>query len=357
MDRQPIILRTYSELEKWVKDFKTNPKAHCVCIFGNAGLGKTETIKAELGEWEGTNFVEGAKLIKGKLTPFILWGYIIEAKDRLIQFDDTREILKNAENVNLLMQLTEHKKTKRVQYNSKSAGDTKEILTTSRCIICINRIDDDNKDLEPMFSRAICLEFKPTKQETHDYVGTWFLGSTSGGSGMARRQDVYDTAGKMLTECPRLDVRDYNKALSAYNLKKPAEFFRETWTKDRYAHAALQIKNHIPKLSKKDAVAAFEKMCGGSPAQLYREKAALQDDEEGKATGNIDLATALAQLANKGDRRQPEERDQWRKLERSADTLARTVAGLKKPNQPERFLAPLDRIIKIVADAKKIVKG
>jgi len=272
--RHHFTVRTYPELREWAAKFARDPNLHSLVIFGTPGTGKTETF---------TRALEHDYLIpiKGRLTPFQLFRLIKEHLNALFLFDDTRRILKDFECVNLLMALGEHKTPKAIQWNtstlikakSKAANghdsedDPNTAITTSRIVIIINKVDEQNEDLEPLFSRSVVIRFAPSKLDVHQYVGEWFPKD-------GKSEEIYEYIGSKLPIIPVADVRDYTKSLTLYDMNW-REQLNEAWTGDEYLSGALQVINDPNVAPGKHQVDRFAELCGGSRAQFFRLKSKL----------------------------------------------------------------------------------
>jgi len=267
--RYHYTIQTYDDLRQWATKFAEDANLHCLVIFGWPGSGKTDRLTRALED-------KYVITIKGRLTAFQLFCKLKEYKDALFLFDDTRRILKDFECVNLLMALGEHKMPKVIQWNTstlpmkaqQAADDAddnpNEVITRSRIVLIINRVDEENEDLEPLFSRSVCLRFAPSKEAVHAYVGEWFPRDV-------RSQDIYDYIGRNLAAIPIADVRDYTKAYTCYDMDW-RELLHQSWSADEYLTTALAVVNDSTIPVGRAQVDAFVERCGGSRAQFFRLK-------------------------------------------------------------------------------------
>lgn len=263
-------VQTYTELRQWAHKFAKDPQLHSLVVFGSAGVGKSETFMRALVD-------EYVIPIKGRLSAFQLYRLIAQYPDALFLLDDTRRILKDFECVNLLMALSEHTTPKIVQWNTSTLvkrqvdddadHNPNKVVTRSRIAIIVNRFDEGNEDLEPLISRSIVIQFAPSKEEVHRYVGEWFPQGD-------REREIYEYIGSKLGMIPVADVRDYTKSLTVYNMKWK-ERLHESWTGDEYMTAALQVINDLSIPLGKAQVQKFFELCGGSRAQFFRLKRVL----------------------------------------------------------------------------------
>ena len=267
--RHHYTVKTYAELRSWAVKFASDNQLHSLVIFGTPGTGKTETF---------TRALEDAYLVpvKGRLTAFQLFQMVKANLDALFLFDDTRRILKDFECINLLMALGEHKSPKVVQWNTSTLtkkqhkdddDNPNEAITNSRIVLVINKVEEDNEDLEPLFSRSVVIRFAPSKEEVHQYVAEWFPKNKSS-------REIYEYIGKHLALIPVGDVRDYTKSLTIYDMNWK-EQLHEAWTGDEYLSAALKVVNDPTVLPGKPLGDAFARLCGGSRAQFFRLKRLL----------------------------------------------------------------------------------
>lgn len=276
--RYHYTVRTYAEFRQWAEKFARDEQMHGLVVFGWPGSGKSQTFTRKLAD-------RYLVTVKGRLTAFQLFRKLKKDPDALFLFDDTRRILSDGECVNLLMALTEHQMPKVVQWNtstlskkaygSKSSEEDSEdddpnlLVTTTRIVLVINKLDEEDEDLEPLFSRCVVLRFLPSKEEVHRYVGEWFLDPTDD-----RTHEIYNYIGGKLPIIPVADVRDYTKSLANYEMGWQ-KLLHEAWTGDEYLTAALQVINDETIPPGKAQVERFGQLCGGSRAQFFRLKRKL----------------------------------------------------------------------------------
>jgi hypothetical protein len=130
---------------------------NCLFIFGEGGIGKTETILRTLEEEKIR-----AVYLNGVVTPLELYNMLYEHNGQLIVFDDIEGVLDNHRAVSFLKAATYGYKDKRVlcyPTNSHLLRAPESFEFTGRIILCMNRFPS-NPDLESLYKRTIHFELK-----------------------------------------------------------------------------------------------------------------------------------------------------------------------------------------------------
>lgn len=203
-------------LQEYVKMI-ANGYVNCLFVFGEGGIGKTETILRTLEE-EKTETV----YLNGVVTPLELYNMLYEHNDKLIVFDDIEGVLDNHRAVSFLKAATYGYKDKRIlcyPTNSHLLRAPESFEFTGRIILCMNRFPQ-NPDLESLYKRTIHYELKLKLSEKIElFKGIAHMDYK--GLTLAERQEVCDfLISRMSVATKDVCLRDLFRSYSIYQYDK-----------------------------------------------------------------------------------------------------------------------------------------
>lgn len=156
-----------------------------------------------------------AKIIKGVASPVEIYKSLYLYRDKLIVIDDVDKALTQPEMVSLLKAVCNRQRDGRpnlVEWRKQNTvmereGIKKSFYTTSHVCIIANQLPPLDPDLEGMLSRGMLVEFDPSVEEVHRFVGDWW--------DMKRHGDVYGWVGERLGLVPYPNIRWYTMGVDA----------------------------------------------------------------------------------------------------------------------------------------------
>lgn len=225
-------LDKYAQLEEVLRNF-ADGKLSFVVILGKPGLSKGESTKKAL---QG----KAARIIKGDHSHPNLYCTLYEYQDKPIVFDDTDKLMDQAWFQELLKNLTETNKYKKLEYNKKSPilieTETPVYFhTTSPVLLIMNWWDTDNALCTALESRAEFFVFKPDWYECYKAWASWF-----------DDQEIYDYIHDNLEILRQPDARLLVNALT----RKKAGMTQLTWKKLIDDHIDDQVGQEVRRLLK-----------------------------------------------------------------------------------------------------------
>ena len=166
---KPIKVTTYNELYKFVENTRDRNIGFLV-IVSRGGLGKSQIIKKN-------TYKEGTLIFKGHATPLSIYMSIYKHKNKLVVFDDVDELTRNKTTVSLLKQICDTDPEKTLYYSSTATYEGMKIPPSFTCrnnvILITNDLKGSNKNLDAVWTRAVIVEFEPTKQEIMGMLKEW----------------------------------------------------------------------------------------------------------------------------------------------------------------------------------------
>jgi len=258
-------LTTYVELEEVLRNF-ADGKISFAVILGKPGLSKGESTKKAL---QG----KAARIIKGDHSHPNLYCTLYEHQDQPIVFDDTDKLMDQSWFQELLKNLTETNKFKKLEYNKKSPilieTETPVFYwTKSPVLLIMNWWDTDNALCTALESRAEFFVFEPDWYECYQAWASWF-----------DDQEIYDYIHANLEILKLPDARLLVKARN----RKQAGMQQVSWKQLIDDHIDDQVGQEVRRLlkSKKFAsnnarAAEFVKLGLGDRATFYRRMKEIQ---------------------------------------------------------------------------------
>lgn len=156
-----MLVRDYKTLCSYAKAFAEG-HISLLIVKGEGGLGKTYTIQQVMKEQQHVMF-------NGHATPLSIYLRLFGHPTERVIFDDVDSLLANKVTVSILKQLCESNKIKTIRYDStvriNKQAIPKEIrCTNNTCLLC-NDMKKFGKNMKALLTRAVYLEFVPTKEE------------------------------------------------------------------------------------------------------------------------------------------------------------------------------------------------
>lgn len=205
-------LSSYADLKRRLEAFATGDYP-LIIVFGRSGTSKTSL--AELVLPEGT-----AHWIQGDVTEARFFEELRDNVDTPIVIDDRDDLHKDRGLIRLLKQLCQTKKPARItrlhmrnrpvhHEDGFEESDPGTVITSSPLLVITNDWARLNRHVAAIEDRGLVIEFAPSADEIHAYVGPWFLGRGDAGA-QTRAQEVYDFIGGSLEMAGEyLTIRDY----------------------------------------------------------------------------------------------------------------------------------------------------
>jgi hypothetical protein len=165
-----IPVRTYSELEKYVRAFFAK-HLNLLIVLGGPGLAKSQTLK-RLAE-------ERVCWIEGNATAFGMYVALWQHKDELVIIDDVDNLYSDRCAVRLLKCLCQTDPVKQIAWQTGSSrlkreGVPRSFTTSSRVALIANDWRTLNGNVEAVQDRGHVIIFQPTAEEVHRQVSLWF---------------------------------------------------------------------------------------------------------------------------------------------------------------------------------------
>jgi len=154
-------VRDYKTLNSYVKAFAEG-YISLLIIKGEGGLGKTYAIKQIMKE-------KSPLIFNGHATPLSIYLRLFSEPTARVVFDDVDSMLSNKITVALLKQLCETNKVKEIRYDTTARINEMQVpssikCTNKVCLLC-NDMKKFGKNMKALLTRAVYLEFVPTKEE------------------------------------------------------------------------------------------------------------------------------------------------------------------------------------------------
>lgn len=252
-------ITTYADARGWADAF-ADGHFDVFIMVGNPGLGKSRIIKDAVKD--------EARIIEGRTSAFGLYCEAYKHCDESLVIDDVDQLYTDRDAVRLLKCLCQTEPEKTLAWHSATSKLVKEEIpqeftTTSKVAIIANIWKELNANVGAIEDRGILIDFKPTTQEVHEWVGTWYKQQRI-------TAEVYRFIGKHLHLITEPSGRHY---ITAQQVKNAGQDWREalfeTWglTRQKYAAAELLEDNN---LKPGQRVAKFKKEAKKSKSTFYR---------------------------------------------------------------------------------------
>lgn len=256
-----VILRTYSDLAKYVQAFAAG-HINLLILVGPPGLAKSRTVREHLPE--------DSCWIEGNATAFGIYQALYRHRDEFIVIDDVDSLYADKHGVRLLKCLCQTEREKSVGWHSASrqlerAGIPREFKTASRVVIICNDWKTLNRNVAALQDRGHVLEFSPTPREVHQLASTWF-----------RDIEVLGWFEANLDRFEHLSLRLYLRAaeLKAAGLDWKGLASVEPANKRRRLVAELKADPAFER--EKDRVQRFQELGGGCRATYFNHARAIR---------------------------------------------------------------------------------
>ena len=156
-----MLVRDYNTLRAYAKAYAEG-HISLLIVKGEGGLGKTYNLQKAMEEQDHI-------LFNGHATPLSVYLRLFNNPTARVIFDDVDSLLANKTTVFILKQLCESNKIKVVRYDSTARINQMEIpkeirCTNNTCLLC-NDMKKFGKNMKALLTRAVYLEFVPTKEE------------------------------------------------------------------------------------------------------------------------------------------------------------------------------------------------
>jgi len=163
-----VKVTTYSELYDYFKAYDSGDFSFLL-IEARGGVGKSYHAQHVLTDSHTTYF-------QGHVTPYSLFLTTSNNNTDNLLFDDVDTLLDNPTNIQLLKQICDTTDTKMVKWQTTRGGkeDNKSFTSKNNALILTNRIQDGNKHLQALKTRAVHLRFEPTNQQVLTELGKFF---------------------------------------------------------------------------------------------------------------------------------------------------------------------------------------
>jgi len=189
----------------------------CLFLFGEGGIGKTETIMRTL---EGEK--ADAVYLNGVVTPLELYNLLYEYNGKLVVLDDIEGVLNNARAISFLKGATYGYKGKRMvcyPTNTPLLRAPESFEFTGQLILCMNKFPE-NAALESLYKRTVHYELKLSLAEKKSLL---YQISEFPHKGIkhSQRKMVCEFLVSHLTEATKdVSLRDLFKSYEIYRYKR-----------------------------------------------------------------------------------------------------------------------------------------
>lgn len=265
-----IVLDRYEDLSQFLHSF-TKGDLDLLLIVGRPGTGKSQAVKSMLDSAAlgSTHEQQGLLYVEGHMGSFGLYRQLYMHRDCPVVIDDFDRLHSRPDCIRLLKPLCNNTPKKRITWYSNATHQQSDLpdsfTTESRVVLIANDWRSLNHDVRALEDRAIVIEFSPSNQTVHDYVGGWFDDQT-----------VYRLIAGVLSVSPPISIRSYLKGRSLHNAGIPS-----------WKQAVLQMVLGNPMMaviaelqspdygSEAERVKAFSQRTGQSRATYFRLKKKL----------------------------------------------------------------------------------
>lgn len=198
------------EARSWASECREGVADALLVVLGPPGIGKTEAITRAL-EAEGfeRNKEDGYGYFRGVMRGLHLYQNEYRFRHNPIVIDDILGLLEDPNARDILLASTDTGRERQVNWETahRSIGDDDGQTPSSFVFggyLAINANGWPKKHnyiMEAILSRATCVAFTPTAEETYRYAKNWFL------DGTGQRQEIYDYVASLLDQMSGLDCR------------------------------------------------------------------------------------------------------------------------------------------------------
>ena len=168
-----IIIRTYEELEQRVNAF-SQMTLPLLVLHGPPGTSKSTAVRKMFPH--GTH----ARWVNGTASAFGLFGELRRYRDMPFVLDDLDDAFRDKALIRLMKQVCQTDAVRRISWVTNAikgtpgdGDDSRSFETSSRVVLIVNDWQKMNRHVGAVGDRAWELEFLPTPQEIHRFVGSW----------------------------------------------------------------------------------------------------------------------------------------------------------------------------------------
>lgn len=204
------IIRTYEELEQRVNAF-SQTKLPLLVLHGPPGTSKSTSVHKV--------FPKGptARWVNGTTTAFGLFQELQRHRNLPFVLDDVDDAFRDKSLIRLMKQVCQTDAVRRLSWitnankatTSEDGEDGRSFETSSRIILILNDWQKANRHVGAVGDRAWELEFLPTPQEIHRFVGSWRHQALDEDGMPTVADQVYEYIGERLDAVSDTSIRQY----------------------------------------------------------------------------------------------------------------------------------------------------
>lgn len=262
-----IVLDRYVDLEQFLHSF-TNGGLDLLLIIGRPGTGKSQAVRSMLDRTvlKTEHGEQGLLYVEGHMGSFGLYRQLYQHRDCPVVIDDFDRLHSRPDCIRLLKPLCNNTQKKRITWYSNAThhqSDLPDSFTTeSRVVLIANDWRSLNHDVRALEDRAIVVEFAPSNQAVHEYVGGWFDDTV-----------IYNLIATVLSVSPPISIRSYLKGRSLRDAGLPSwkQAVLQMVLGDPILATVAELRSSVFG-SEADRVAAFSQRTGRSRATYFRLK-------------------------------------------------------------------------------------
>jgi len=249
---------------------------NCLFLFGEGGIGKTETILRTLENEEIQSVY-----VNGVVTPLELYHNLFDYNGKLIVFDDIEGILGSNKAISILKGATYGFKGRRV-LNYKTTSSLLRVPEAfefkGRIVLCMNHFPENNPSLEALYRRTLYYELRLSIEEKIS-IFQQIAERTYPGIRIEKRKMVCNFIISRISEATkRLSIREIFKAFEIYKASKERwkVLVSELLQVDTDIEAFMSVNKM--KCNVKHKIRIFNESTGKSRATYFRIKRKLSGE-------------------------------------------------------------------------------
>lgn len=204
-----IIIRTYEELEQRVNAF-SQMTLPLLVLHGPPGTSKSTAVRKMFPH--GTH----ARWVNGTASAFGLFGELRRYRDMPFVLDDLDDAFRDKALIRLMKQVCQTDAVRRISWVTNAikgtpgdGDDSRSFETSSRVVLIVNDWQKMNRHVGAVGDRAWELEFLPTPQEIHRFVGSWRHEALNADGMPTVAGPVYEYIGDRLDAVSDTSIRQY----------------------------------------------------------------------------------------------------------------------------------------------------
>ncbi len=211
-----IIIRTYEELEQRVKAF-SQMTLPLLVLHGPPGTSKSTAVREMFPP--GTS----ARWVNGTASAFGLFGELRRYRDMPFVLDDLDDAFRDKALIRLMKQVCQTDPVRRISWVTNAVKGTsgedgdegRSFETSSKIVLIVNDWQKANRHVGAVGDRGWEIEFLPTPQEIHRFVGSWRHEALNEDGMPTVADPVYDYIGDRLDAVSDISIRQYIVATDA----------------------------------------------------------------------------------------------------------------------------------------------